>query len=252
MPASKAGSSRAGSIDERSQSPVRSHRRAPTVNDFPIPGDYHPYAVKSRDQGLISPAASAFSFQDSDPLRFHAIGSRPSSPVPSLSYSVSTPRNDIEKELMMQDLYRGGVAESLPQSLPTRTPQERELARKRSIQHYQEVFALREPDLTPKDRIYKDSVITVEVKTNVIVSNILSSSQHELTVHERSEMNTSSSTNSPSTSPNATNAPPPPSSSPSITPPAFSSQAPSTPPTSSLFTPFPPNSTTPTTNATQP
>ncbi len=253
MPLSKAGSSRAGSIDDRSQSPLRSHRRVPTANDFPVPGDYHPYAVKTRDQGVISPATSSYSFQDNDPLQFHAIGSRPPSPVPSLSYSVSTPRNDIEKELMVQNLYRGGVADGLPQSTPTRTPHERELARKRSIQHYQEVFALKEPNLSPKDRIYKDSVITVDVKTNVIVSySLVLPLLYKLTLSQRSETNTSSLTSSPSTSPNATNALPPPFSSHLTTPPVSSSQAPSTPPIFLLSMPCPPNSTQKTTNATQP
>ena len=173
MPASRAGSSRAGSVRERSLSPIRTHRRAPTVNDFPIPGDYQPFPVKVRDQGLVSPAASSFSFQDNEPPPDHTI-SRPPSSSSSLSHSISTPRCDFEKESMLQTIIRGVPGDGLPLSTPTRTPQERDLAKKKSL-YYQEVFAHREPNLTPKERVYKDSVITVDVKTNVIVGNTLTS-----------------------------------------------------------------------------
>ena len=173
MPASKAGSSRAGSVRERSVSPIRSHRRGPTANDFPIPGDYQPFAVKVRDQGLVSPAASSFSFQDSESLPVHAI-SRPPSSSSSLSHTVSTPRHDLEKEAMLQAMCRGFPGEALPLSTPTRTPQERDVAKKKSM-YYQEVFAHREPSLTPTERIHKDSVITVDVRTNVIVGIALES-----------------------------------------------------------------------------
>ena len=160
---------KAGSWRERSLSPIRSHRRTPTVNDFPVPGDYEPFAVKVRDQGLVSPAASSFSFPDNEPPLVHTI-SRPPSSSSSISHSVSTPRNDLEKELMLQGIVRGVPGICLPLSTPTRTPQERDIARKKSM-HYQEIFTHREPNLAPKERVYKDSVITVEVKTNVIVRN---------------------------------------------------------------------------------
>ena len=171
MPASRAGSSRAGSIRDRSVSPIRSsHRRVPTANDFPVPGDYQPFPVKVRDQGLVSPAPSSFSFQDNEPPPIHAI--TPPSPTPSFSHAVSTPRNDLEKEIMLQAITRGAPGDGLPTSIPTRTPQERDMARKKSM-YYQQVFSYREPNLMPKDRVYRDSVITVEVKTNVIVRAVL-------------------------------------------------------------------------------
>ena len=49
-----------------------------------------------------------------------------------------------------------------------RASEQGELRKKRN-QFYTEVFEYREHNITPKDRIYRDSVVTVEVKTNVIV-----------------------------------------------------------------------------------
>lgn len=43
---------------------------------------------------------------------------------------------------------------------------------RRKSQFYGEVFAYREPNFTARDRIHQYSVITVEVKTNVIVSSL--------------------------------------------------------------------------------
>ncbi len=42
---------------------------------------------------------------------------------------------------------------------------------KRKSQFYGEVFAYREPNVSARDRIHQFSIITVEVKTNVIVSS---------------------------------------------------------------------------------
>lgn len=40
---------------------------------------------------------------------------------------------------------------------------------RRKSQYYSEVFAYREPNLTARERVNRFSVITAEVKTNVIV-----------------------------------------------------------------------------------
>lgn len=228
MPTSRAGSSKAGSVRERSLSPIRSHRRVPTANDFPVPGDYQPFAVKVRDQGLVSPAASSFSFTDNETLPpVHAF--TPPSPTLSLSHAVSTPRNDFEKDIMLQTISRGVHEDGLPMSTPTRTPQEREIARKKSM-YYQEVFALREPNLTPTDRVHNTSVITVEVKTNVIVRESLHSFAIYLltgNVNLRSGTSISFSTSFHNICRSATNGQPHLSLSLSITPLASCSQAPS-------------------------
>lgn len=179
MPTSRASSSRGGSVRNRSLSPIRSHRRAPTANDFPVPGDYQPFAVKVRDQGLVSPAASSFSFSDNDPPPIHAF--TPPSPTLSVSHAMSTPRNDMEKEFMLQAITRGAPADPIRISTPARTPQEREMTRKKSL-YYQEVNAYNESNLTPKDQVYNTSVITVEVKTNVIVRRC-----HRFVFHPRAD-----------------------------------------------------------------
>lgn len=49
-------------------------------------------------------------------------------------------------------------------------PPENSLSRRKS-QFYGEVFAYREPNLSARDKIHQFSIITVEVKTNVIVSS---------------------------------------------------------------------------------
>ena len=63
---------------------------------------------------------------------------------------------------------RGAPGDAAIAAATNGTPQQQELRKKKS-QFYTEVFAYREPNLSPKERIYKDSVITAEVKTNVIV-----------------------------------------------------------------------------------
>ena len=232
-PASRAGSSRAGSVRDRSLSPIRSHRRVPTANDFPVPGDYEPFAVKVRDQGLVSPAASSFSFSDNESPAVHAF--TPPSPARSLSHAVSAPRNNMEKEVMMQAATRGAPVDASQMSAQIRASQEREMARKKSM-YYEDIFAYKEPSLEPKDQVYNTSVITVEVKTNVIVRSSRDAGEILLLTSEfpfRSGTSTSSSTSSRSTCLNATKDQRHPSSSPSITPPVYCSQGLSTLPTSS-------------------
>ena len=50
-----------------------------------------------------------------------------------------------------------------------RTP-EQAMRAKQTHQFYGEVFSYREPAATVKDRVGQDSIVTAEVKTNVIVS----------------------------------------------------------------------------------
>jgi hypothetical protein len=50
-----------------------------------------------------------------------------------------------------------------------KTPQQRELARKKS-QYYEDVFATREPSGSARERVTKESLIYADVRTNVIVS----------------------------------------------------------------------------------
>lgn len=110
-----------------------------------------PFVVTKRDQGLVSPSQSTFSFPEEE-QSVHAISSR----------------DPMEDKVVTQEIGRGTPGDGVPTSTPTRTPQEREIAKKKS-QFYTEVFAYREPGLSPRERVYKDSVVTAEVKTNVIV-----------------------------------------------------------------------------------
>ena len=123
----------------------------PTANDLPTPAGQM-FHVTKRDQGLVSPAQSSFSFPDEEE-----------------PHAISTPRDYMEERAIARDVSRGAPGDGSILSSSNGTSLQQELRKKKS-QFYTEVFSYREPHLTPKERVYKDSVITVEVKTNVIVS----------------------------------------------------------------------------------
>ena len=139
------------SLRSGSTSPESIRLPTPTADDFPTPAGQI-FNVTKRDQGLISPAQSSFSFPDEDHPA-HAI-----STTPDLLYEKPISRH----------LGRGAPGDGALLSKTNGSPLQVELRKKRS-QFYGDVFAYREPNLSPRDRIYKDSVITAEVKTNVIV-----------------------------------------------------------------------------------
>ena len=192
-----------------SVSPVSNRSTTPTANDFPVPAGQD-FTVRKRDRGLVSPSQSSFlSFADDDEPPIHAITAphRIQSRAPSRKASV-----DLGRKLSID-----GAAGYMCNDMLRHSP-EQEIRKKRS-QFYTEVFSYRELNITPKDRIYKDSVVTVEVKTNVIVRSLPSHhpDQYPLSLKpythgtsntpspHRSATNTNSSKTSPSTSPNATN-----------------------------------------------
>lgn len=149
-------------IRDRSVSPVSPRAHTPTANDFPTPQG-QVFTVRKRDKGLVSPAQSAFSFADGD-SPIHAISTPP------------TPPDSVDQnhKSIMRPLDRGTPGERPSSSNAMTNPEQPTLRKQRSHQFYQEVFAYREPDASPKDRIYKDAIITCEVKTNVIVCFVLS------------------------------------------------------------------------------
>ena len=98
----------------------------------------------------MSPAESAFSFFDEG------------SP-----HAMST-SDLVEERTRAKTLERGTPGESTYASINAGSQPQSELRRNKS-QYYTEVFSYREPNLSPRDRISKDSVITAEIKTNVIV-----------------------------------------------------------------------------------
>ncbi|CAF9918659.1 hypothetical protein IMSHALPRED_004369 [Imshaugia aleurites] len=137
----------------RSVSPESAPDRVPTptANDFPTPAGQI-FTVTKRDQGLVSPAESAFSFFDEG------------SP-----HAMST-SNLMEERARSRPMERGTPGESTYTAINTGNQDQNELRRNKS-QYYTEVFSYREPNLSPRDRISKDSVITAEIKTNVIITD---------------------------------------------------------------------------------
>lgn len=130
-----------------SPEPVRAP--TPTASDFPTPQGQM-FHVTKRDRGLVSPAQSSFSFPDEEQ-----------------PHAISTSRENMDERTMTRIVDRGAPGDRAIMAT-NGTPQQQELRKKKS-QFYSEVFSYREPNLSPKDRIYKDSVVTAEVRTNVIV-----------------------------------------------------------------------------------
>ena len=132
-------------------SPNSNEHLSPTANEFPRQAG-QTLQVSKRDNGLISPAKSAFSFNDDEPEP------QPASNLPDL----------IDEKQISRHISRGAPGDAALMSMVQRNQEGTDLARRKS-QFYSEVFAYREPNLTPRERISKTSVITAEVKTNVIV-----------------------------------------------------------------------------------
>ncbi|KAI4255097.1 MAG: hypothetical protein LQ352_002726 [Teloschistes flavicans] len=108
--------------------------------------------VTRRDHGLISPAKSSFSFADEvDPVPVAAPGKMDIMDENQISRTFS--RNG-PQDVTMVDRDRASV----------------DLSRRKS-QYYTEVFAYREPNTTARERVHQYSIITAEVKTNVIVKD---------------------------------------------------------------------------------
>ena len=83
-----------------------------------------------------------------------------------------TERKQVE---LFQPIERGTPGEVSDKAIATRTPEETSAAKQRT-QYYSEVFAIREPPVreltnSPRDRLKRTSVVTAEVKTNIIVSS---------------------------------------------------------------------------------
>ncbi len=116
------------------------------------------YSTKTsrRDNGLISPAKSTFSFA----------GEGDSIPMP---LAVSNKPDMIDESQLSGPYGRGSPGDAALIAMVNKDRTSTDLSRRKS-QFYSEVFAYREPNLTARDRVHRYSVITAEVKTNVIVS----------------------------------------------------------------------------------
>ncbi len=121
-----------------------------TAKDFPTPQG-QVFSVTKRDRGLVSPTQSTFPFTAEDE-----------------AHAIPTPRETMEEKALTRTMERGSPGDGAKTATAIGTPQQQDLRKKKS-QFYTEVFSYREPNLSPKERVYKDSVITAEVRTNVIV-----------------------------------------------------------------------------------
>ena len=134
-----------------------------SADDFPQAADAFPrragsvLKVSKRDTGFISPTKATFSFEDAEELPPHAINA-----LPDL----------IDEKQIARHISRGAPGDQSLMNMVKRNESTRdgEDASKRNTQYYTEVFAYREPNLSTREKIHKFSVITAEVKTNVIVS----------------------------------------------------------------------------------
>ncbi|KAL8753715.1 MAG: hypothetical protein Q9199_004859 [Rusavskia elegans] len=113
--------------------------------------------ISRRDNGLISPAKSTFSFADE----------ADSIPIPS---AVSNKPDMIDETQISGPYGRGSPGDAALIAMVNKDRTSTDLSRRKS-QFYSEVFAYREPNLTARDRVHRYSVITAEVKTNVIVKD---------------------------------------------------------------------------------
>ncbi|KAL8671759.1 MAG: hypothetical protein Q9168_003754 [Polycauliona sp. 1 TL-2023] len=111
-----------------------------------------------RDNGPISPAKSTFSF---------AADEADSAPMP-----LAVPNKpDLLDEKRISGLHgRGSPGDAALIAMVNKDRTSTDLSRRKS-QFYSEVFAYREPNLSARDRVHRYSVITAEVKTNVIVKD---------------------------------------------------------------------------------
>ncbi|TVY29365.1 hypothetical protein LHYA1_G001383, partial [Lachnellula hyalina] len=89
----------------------------------------------------------------------------PTMPDASLSPSLSTETVEITRELG-----RGTPGEQVISSSERKTPDQQELARRKS-QYYEEAFATREPTSSARQVISNESMVLADVRTNVIISD---------------------------------------------------------------------------------
>ena len=140
---------------------MRSGATSP-VYDRPSTADRFPkragsiLKVSKRDHGIISPTESNFSFHDDEEPSMHAISTGP---------------DLIDEKQIARHVSRGAPGDAALANMVKRNESTRdgEQMSKRNTQFYGEVFAYREPNMNTREKITKFSVITAEVKTNVIV-----------------------------------------------------------------------------------
>ncbi|KAA6406589.1 MAG: hypothetical protein FRX48_09644 [Lasallia pustulata] len=141
---------------------LRSGKSTPTLTDrtlspspdqFPRPAGQS-LSVSKRDNGIISPTKPTFTFLDEDPADQDA-----------------TPDSDLfDEKRITRHMKRDPPGTRSVMSLSNRSREEVESSERKS-KFYGEVFAYREPHLSARDRISGDSIVTAELKTNVIIKD---------------------------------------------------------------------------------
>lgn len=124
---------------------------SPTANEFPRQAG-QTLQVSKPENGPISPAKSTFSFDNDEPK----------------AQAVSDMPDLIDQKNISRRVSRGAPGDAALMAMVQRDQEGTDFARRKSS-FFTEVFAYREPNLSPRERIYKNSVIIAEVKTNVIV-----------------------------------------------------------------------------------
>lgn len=203
------------SLRSSTASPDPNEQYPSTANEFPRQAGKTITASKAGNR-IVSPTPSSFSFDPED----------------SGSNGISFTPDLIEQKKISRNVMRGAPGDQALMAMVKRDQEGTNLSRRKS-QFYGEVFAYRESNISARNKVHQYSVITAEVKTNVIVRPLdRDRSRRPTNCGPRSKTNTFYSPTSPSTSPSATNARRPRSSSPSLTPPASSTPAPLNRPTS--------------------
>lgn len=108
--------------------------------------------------------------EDGVPKRNHSVSPRSSLDEMVLDHSENSGSFEKGRSDLLKPLDHGVPGDAALFAMVNRGP-EQQMQSKRKSQFYGDVFAVREPTNTPKDRVTRDSVVTVEIKTNVIVRN---------------------------------------------------------------------------------
>lgn len=125
---------------------TKSGTTSPEANAFPQKSS----KVLIENKNPLSPSRSTFSFDNEDSAS-----------------SGTKSKPDVFDETQIA---RKADRDAALMSMAKRDQQEANLSRRKS-QFYSEVFAYREPNLSARNKIHQHSIITAEVKTNVIVGS---------------------------------------------------------------------------------
>lgn len=141
------------SLRSSTASPEPNEQYSPTANDFPRQAG-QTISVSKAGNRIVSPAPSSLSFDPDD----------------SGSNGISFTPDLIEEKKISRNVMRGAPGDAALMAMVKRDQEGTSLSRRKS-QFYGEVFAYRESNVSARNKIHQYSVITAEVKTNVIVKD---------------------------------------------------------------------------------